>query len=168
MSASPVFELTQLTPPTIIDPALGRSNLIMHNHGSYDVRELTAVELHDLIDATKDGNSDAIRTSVAFVIAESFGYWHNRARAKLCRHFKNNPPALKECDRMVDAISGRLTSGNFYEQFKDQLAMAIRFNRDRMEYSANIALNSDREHVVRYGNRVLHAINSIPPEENSK
>ena len=69
---------------------------------------------------------------------------------------------------MVDAISGRLTSGNFYEQFKDQLAMAIRFNRDRMEYSANIALNSDREHVVRYGNRVLHAINSIPPEENSK
>ena len=140
---------------------------IMTFHAPRDVRELTKGDLHDLIDATKSGCSDAIKTSVAFVTTESFGYWHNRARAKLCRYFKNHPPLPKQCDRMVDAICGRLISGNFYEQFRDQLSMAIRFNCDRMQDSANIALKSDREYIVRYGNRVLHAIKSIPPRGNA-
>lgn len=139
----------------------------MPSYAPRDVRNLTAVQLHDLIDDTKAGSDDAIRQSVAFVIAESFGYWHNRARAKLCRHFKNHPPTPKQRDRMVDAICGRLIAGNFFEQFKDQLSMAIRFNRDRMEESAKIAINSDREYIVRYGNRVLHAISSIPPSGNA-
>lgn len=64
---------------------------------------------------------------------------------------------------MVAAVCGRLISGNFYEQFKDQLSMAIRFNCDRMAKAANIAIKSDREYIRRYGHRVLHAIDSIPP-----
>ena len=139
----------------------------MSGYPPRDIRELTAVELHDLIDATKAGDTDAIKQSVAFVTAESFGYWHNRARAKLCRHFKNHPPSQKQCDRMVGTICGRLTSGNFYEQFRDQLSMAIRFDRDSMQKAANIALRSDREYIVRYGNRVLHAIRSIRPDETT-
>ena len=139
----------------------------MSGYPPRDIRELTAIELHDLIDATKAGDTDAIKQSVAFVTAESFGYWHNRARAKLCRHFKNHPPSQKQCDRMVGTICGRLTSGNFYEQFRDQLSMAIRFDRDSMQKAANIALRSDREYIVRYGNRVLHAIRSIRPDETA-
>ena len=139
----------------------------MNGHPPLDVRELSKGELHDLIAATKAGDPDAIKHSVAFVTVESFGYWHNRARAKLCRHFKNHPPSPKQCDRLVDAICRRLISGNFHEQFKDQLSMAIRFNRDRMEKCGNIALKSDREHVVRYGHRVLHAIRSIPHPTNA-
>ena len=139
----------------------------MNGHPPLDVRELSKGELHDLIAATKAGDPDAIKQSVAFVTVESFGYWHNRARAKLCRHFKNHPPSQKQCDRMVGTIYGRLTTGNFHEQFRDQLSMAIRFNRDRMEEAANIALRSDREYIVRYGNRVIHAIRSIRPEETA-
>ena len=112
----------------------------MTGHPPRDIREITAIELHDLIDATKAGDPDAIKRSVQFITVESFGYWHNRARAKLCRHFKNHPPSQQQCARMVGAICGRLTTGNFYEQFKDQLSMAIRFNRGRMEEAANIAL----------------------------
>ena len=137
----------------------------MTRHPPRDIRELTKGELHDLIDATKAGDSDAVKQSVAFVTVESFGYWHNRARAKLCRHFKNHPPSPNQCARMVGAICGRLTSGKFYEQFKDQLSMAIRFDRDSMQKAANVALTSDREYIVRYGNRVLHAIQSTRPEE---
>lgn len=128
----------------------------------HDVRDLTANELHDLIDDTKAERPKAVRKAVSFVTTESFGYWHNRARAKLCRHFKNHPPQPNECDRMVAAVCGRLISGNFYEQFKDQLSMAIRFNCDRMASAANVAIKSEREYVRRYGHRVLHAIDSIP------
>ena len=139
----------------------------MANYATRDIRDLTKGQLHDLIDDAKAGDSDAIKQAIAFILVESFGYWHNRARAKLCRHFKNHPPSPKQCDRLVDAICGRLISGNFYEQFKDQLSMAIRFNRDRMEKCGNIALKSDREYVVRYGHRVLHAIRSIPHPTNA-
>ena len=140
---------------------------IMANYATRDIRDLTKGQLHDLIDDAKAGDSDAIKQAIAFILVESFGYWHNRARAKLCRHFKNHPPSPKQCDRLVDAICRRLISGNFHEQFKDQLSMAIRFNRDRMEKCGNIALKSDREHVVRYGHRVLHAIRSIPHPTNA-
>ncbi len=68
---------------------------------------------------------------------------------------------------MVDAVCGRLLSGNFYEQFTDQLSMAIRFNPKRMEECGRRALDSDREHVVRYAKRVLHAIRSLPEFGNA-
>ena len=141
---------------------------IMPSYAPRHIRDITAVQLHDLIDETKSGSTDAIRQSVEFVIAESFGYWHNRARAKLCRHFKNHRPKPAQCDRMVTAIIGRLISGNFYEQFRDQLSMAIRFDSKRMKDSAAIAIESDREYIRRYGNRVLHSITSIPDSENAR
>ena len=40
--------------------------------------------------------------------------------------------------------------------------MAIRFNPKRMKECGRRALDSDREHFVRYAKRVLHAIRSIP------
>ena len=131
------------------------------------IRDLTAGQLHDLIDDTKAGDSDAIRHAIEFILVESFGYWHNRARAKLCRYFKSHPPSPQQCNRLVAAICGRLISGNFYEQFKDQLSMAIRFNPDRMRKCGQTALKSDRDYVVRYGHRVLHAIDSIPRPPNA-
>ena len=131
-----------------------------------EFRELSKGELHDLIRATKSGNSGAINQAVAFFTVESFGMWHNRARANLCRHFKNHPPGPMQCDQMVETICERLISGNFSEQFTDRLSIAIRFNRDRMQEAAHIALRSDREYIVRYGHRVLHAISSIRPKEN--
>lgn len=124
------------------------------------IRSLTKPELHSLIDDVQLGDTDVTSRAVAFVIAESFGMWHNRARAKLCRYFKNHPPSEYECQRMVDAITSRLIDGRFSEQFKDQLSMAIRFDPNRMAEVATVASRSDREYIRRYADWVCHSLNS--------
>lgn len=113
-----------------------------------------------MIADVKRGDADAIARAVAFVEAESFGLWHNRARAKLCRHFKNHPPSGDFRERMVDAIVNRLIDGRFYEQFKDQLSMAIRFSPERLKHAALVAVESDWDYIRRYGYRVLHVLKS--------
>ena len=116
----------------------------------------------------KAGDGSAVVRSIDFLIRESLGVWHNRARAKLCRFFKNHPPESDECARLVDAVCRRLLTGQFYEQFSDQLSMAIRFDRDRMAESAAVAVKSEREYIRRYGARILHAIDSIPRTPSSE
>jgi hypothetical protein len=138
------------------------------SHAAIWIRSLSKTDLECLIDDVKRGDEDAISRSIAFLTAESFGYWHNRARAKLCRHFKNNPPPSSDRDRLVDAIIGRLLGGYFYEQFFDQLSMAIRFAPDRLKRAASIANDSDREYIRRYGVRVQHAIESMPPKTDGE
>lgn len=125
------------------------------------VRSLSKPDLDVLIYDVKRGQADAIRRAVDFVTAESFGYWHNRARAKLCRHFKNHPPPEEDSKRLVDAIASRLIDGRFSEQFEDQLSMAIRFDPARMADIADVASRSDREYIRRYAERVRHALSSV-------
>ena len=124
------------------------------------IRTLTKSDLHSLIDDVKRGDPDATSRATVFVAAESFGMWHNRARANLCRYFKNHPPSDGECKRMVDAIVNRLTDGRFSEQFKDQLSMAIRFDPDRMAEAVTIASSSERGYIRRYADWVRHALDS--------
>ena len=124
------------------------------------IRSLTKSELHSLIDDVKSGDSDATTRATVFVATESFGMWHNRARAKLCRYFKNHPPSDDECKRMVDTIVSRLIDGRFSEQFKDQLSMAIRFDPDRMADAVVVASGSDRDYIRRYADWVRHVLNS--------
>lgn len=122
---------------------------------------LTKVELHTLILEVNRGDVEATSKAVVFVSTESFGMWHNRARAKLCRHFKNHPPTEEEKKRMVDVIIDRLISGKFSEQFKDQLAMAIRFAPNRMTEAASVAFVSPKDYVRRYGAWIQNALSSL-------
>ena len=124
------------------------------------IRSISKQELHSLIEEVKRGNLDAKAKAIAFVAAESFGIWHNRARAKLCRYFKNHPPTKDACQTLTEAISSRLIDGRFSEQFKDQLAMAIRFDPDQMAETAAIALRSDKEYIRRYAAWTQHVIAS--------
>ncbi|AZB72249.1 hypothetical protein [Synechococcus elongatus] len=122
--------------------------------------KLTKIDLYQLIEEVKAGNSDAIAKATLFVAHESFGLWHNRARAKLCRHFKNHPPARENCDQMIDAVIQRLIDGRFSEQFIDQLSMAIRLDPKRMHAAAIAALTSEKAYVRRYAEQVIHILNS--------
>ncbi|KAA1257363.1 hypothetical protein LF1_52120 [Rubripirellula obstinata] len=124
------------------------------------IRSLTKPELLTLVADVKRDDPTAVSQAVAFVCAERFGMWHNRARARLCRHFKNHPPPQRDCDLLVDAIIKRLLDSNFYEQFKDQLAMAIRFSPDRLSDAAQLAFDSDRDYIRRYAQWVHHSLNS--------
>ncbi|WP_039962531.1 hypothetical protein [Rhodopirellula europaea] len=131
------------------------------------IRSLTKSELHTLINDVKAGDQDAIARATAFVSAESFGMWHNRARAKLCRYFKNHPPSPDQCRRMVDAIINRLTDGRFSEQFKDQLSMAIRLAPDGMADAAALASGSERGYIRRYATWVRNTLDSSETTQDS-
>ncbi|MEM1226872.1 MAG: hypothetical protein AAGJ40_14330 [Planctomycetota bacterium] len=61
---------------------------------------------------------------------------------------------------MVDAIVSRLIDGRFYEQFKDQLSMAIRFAPDRLAEAANVASSSEKDYIRRYAAWVRHVLDS--------
>lgn len=124
------------------------------------IRVLTKSELHTLIEDVKRGDPDATNRATIFVASESFGMWHNRARAKLCRYFKNHPPSDAECNRMVDVIANRLFDGRFSEQFTDQLSMAIRFAPDRLAEAASVAARSEKVYIRRYSDWVRNALNS--------
>ena len=90
--------------------------------------------------------------------------WHNRARAKICRNLKNHPPDSTLRSQLVGVIIDRLRTGRFYEQFSDQLAMAIRFDAQRMKTAAERLLDHKKDYVRRYARRVLHSVESIPTQ----
>ena len=129
------------------------------------MRTATKSDLHTLIDDVKRGDAQTVSKATSFVAAETFGMWHNRARAKLCRHFKNNPPPGGECQAMVDAIIDRLISGQFSEQFKDQLSMAIRFSPTQMADAAKVAAESDKDYIRQYGKWVFHVLDSSQSDD---
>ena len=108
-------------------------------------------ELGDLINRVKGNDSDAIEEAIAFTVRESFGIWHGRARASICRNLRNKDISEADKDLLVECICNRLLSGNFSEQFKEQLTMAVRFRPDELLECALQALKSDKEYIRRYG-----------------
>ena len=115
-------------------------------------------ELDALIVRLNQGDEDAIEESVAFVTGESFGIWHGRARAHICRNLKNIAIEDVIKDRLVECICQRLVSGNFSQQFKDQLMMALRFRPARLKDCAELAAGSSKDYVRRYAAWVAHKL----------
>ena len=124
-------------------------------------------DLRELIDRIKASDAIAIEEAAVFVAKESYGLGHGRARARICRNLKTRtiPCALQ--DLLVQAISGRLLSGAFSEQFKDQLATAIRFRPVEMAQYARQACESEKEYIQRYGHWVLEKLARIPPHRRN-
>ena len=112
--------------------------------------------LLDLVERIKQDDADAVEEAVVFCRAESRGLWHGRARAKICRNLKTRNIAPQFQDLLVETISSRLANGNFSQQFKDQLTMAIRFRPQQMQACATLALESPKTYVQRYARWVLN------------
>jgi len=121
-------------------------------------------ELQELIVRLKGDDADAIEEAVMFAAKESVGLWHGRARAKICRNLKNRTIPRHLQDILVQAVFNRLLDGAFSEQFKDQLAMAIRFRPLDMAHYATLACESQKDYVQRYGHWVLEKLSRIPPQ----
>jgi hypothetical protein len=94
---------------------------------SADMR-LSKPGLHDLADRLLADEPDAVERCVAFLIAESRGFWHNRARAMMSRRLKHCTLSAAQRDALVAGITTRLVTGAFPEQFKDQLRLALRID----------------------------------------
>lgn len=111
---------------------------------------LTKQELHILADGLLVQDSTAIHDCIAFVLAETRGLWHGRARAMMCRRLKHCTLGRAHSTQLQACILKRLRSGAFSEQFKDQLRLAMHLNAKQTLAAGEEAMASDRPHVRRY------------------
>ena len=103
---------------------------------------------------------EAIYECIEFTLAESFGVWHNRARAKICRNLAGRLRDVRLKDRLVRVIANRLITGQFGQQFKDQLRMAVRFEPERLRKAAVQVKDDNRQYVRRYAQWTLNFVDS--------
>ena len=131
-----------------------------HDMSQSNLKELAALDKGDLYDLATNLVSKevgAIEKCVEFILANTKGVWHGRARAMMCRRLKHCeiPPNLRQ--QLVNCITDRLASGSFSEQFDDQLRLAIRLDRKRTFEVAHRCLTStSKEHVRRFAEWVIN------------
>jgi hypothetical protein len=113
-------------------------------------------DLYRLADGLLLNDRAAIDGCVDFVLAETKGKWHGRARAKMCRRLKHCEIREEQRKQLVACIIGRLSLGNFSEQFYDQLRFAIHADRQAVLEAARENLSGfPKDHVKRYSAWVL-------------
>ena len=116
---------------------------------------LSKAQLHELADRLLHNNHRAIAESVAFLEAETRGVWHGRARAKLARRLKHCALSQEQQMRLIAAIMRRLVTGNFSEQFKDQLRLVLHLDHAQAFATARICATHSKAHVRRYAAWIL-------------
>ena len=116
---------------------------------------MSKVAVRALADSLLDGQPDVVETCVRFVSAETVNLWHGRGRAMMCRRLKHIPLARNQKGRLVESILDRLATGQFSEQFRDQLRLALHLDRGATLAAATRALESEKPHVKRYSKWVL-------------
>lgn len=108
---------------------------------------------HDLLRLADDllGHDPlVIERCVAFVCAETRGIGHGRARAMTCRRLKHAVLNRSASEKLQSSILGRLERGDFSEQFKDQLRLAIHLSPKSTLAACQRGVASARPHVKRY------------------
>src|SRR5512146_1643852 len=116
---------------------------------------MSKMEVRALADALLDAQPGVVETCVRFVCADTMKLWHGRGRAMMCRRLKHIPLARNQKERLVECILHRLTTGQFSEQFRDQLRLALHLDREGTLSAATRALESEKPHVKRYSRWVV-------------
>lgn len=123
-------------------------------------------DLHCLADLLLEKDAAAIEHCVLFVIAETRGFWHGRARAMMCRRLKHCELGQQHRAQLVEAITSRLATGLFSEQFKDQLRLAMHLDfQQTVGACREIVISAPRLHVRRYAQWVLLHEGGHQPEQ---
>jgi hypothetical protein len=116
---------------------------------------LSRRELRDFADRVAENDPDAIEFATRFFERETKGTWHNRARAMLARRFKHCELNDSQKRRVQSAIYRRLHTGEFFEHFKDQLRLALHFDRGETITEAAEASKRPVPHVIQYSRWIL-------------
>ena len=122
------------------------------------VEELEALDKADLYDLAYGlvlKQEGAVERCVEFILAETKGNWHGRARAMMCRRLKHCDVNAEQSRQLVSCISRRLTTGDFAEQFYDQLRLAMHLDQKSTFDIAQTCLASPKEHVRRFAAWIL-------------
>ena len=121
-----------------------------------ELENLDKGDLYDLADGLLACDCEAIDRCFEFILAETRGVWHGRARAMMCRRLKHCDIATERRQRLVDCIMNRLVSGDFSEQFRDQLRLAMHLDPERTFKLAHRCLtSSSKEHIRRLAQWVV-------------
>jgi hypothetical protein len=108
-------------------------------------------DLNELADRLKDQNDrEAVDFCVGFIEAETKGIWHGRARAMMCRRLKHVMVSDPQRKRLVATILNRFSSGDFSEQFKDQLRLVLQIDPAATYKMARERQNDPLPHIRRY------------------
>lgn len=126
---------------------------------------LSKQELRALADRLLVQDALALDACIAFVLADTRGLWHGRARAMICRRLKHCPLGRSQRTQLLSGILERLQTGAFSEQFKDQLRLARHLDRPRTLAAGERALASSRPYVQRYAQWTVAVCQppSLPP-----
>jgi len=115
-----------------------------------EFQSLTKLQLHELADNLLLCEPAVLDYCVEFVVAETKGFWHGRARAIMCRRLKHCQLGRTHRTKLLASILGRLKSGEFSEQFKDQLRLAFHLDLKQTLSVCQQASSSSKLHVRRY------------------
>ena len=126
---------------------------------------LSKAELHELADGLLNSEPLAVDRCIGFVLAESQGLWHGRARAMMCRRLKHCHLGKAHRTDLVHGITQRLLQGRFSEQFKDQLRLALRLDKPYTLAMCERCLISPKAYVRRYAEWAIKTFQSsaFPP-----
>lgn len=116
---------------------------------------LHKADLHQLADRLLSDDPEAIELCVAFIEVDTLGNWHGRARAHMARRLKHCTLSPQQQARLLAAILGRLASGRFAEQFKDQIRLALFLDAAQALAVARNCLDHPKEYVRRYAAWIL-------------
>lgn len=120
-----------------------------------ELERLSKPQLHSLADSLLSQEPLAVQQCVEFILAETQGVWHGRARAMMCRRLKHCRLDEGQSQQLVACITRRLVEGAFSEQFKDQLRLAMHLDPSLLFQRARDAAKSPMAHVRRYAQWVL-------------
>lgn len=118
---------------------------------------LTKRELHDLADGLLVPEPWIVERCVGFILAETRGLWHGRARAIMCRRLKHCDLGRTHRTALLKCILGRLADGSFSEQFKDQLRLARHLDPEQTRKVAQACVSDPKvkSYAKRYAEWVL-------------
>ena len=118
-------------------------------------KTLSKQELHALADGLLFAEPVDVDYCVKFVLSETKGLWHGRARAMMCRRLKHCALSRNTRASLLRCILGRLQEGEFSEQFKDQLRLALHLDLKQTLKACQGAILSTKPHVRRYASWAL-------------
>ena len=120
-----------------------------------ELESLSKRDLHQLADDLVLKETGAVEKCVEFVLAETEGLWHGRARAMMCRRLKHCEITAEQRRQLVACITERLALGNFSEQFYDQLRLAMYLDQKRVEVAHKCLSGVPKDHVRRFAIWIL-------------
>ena len=98
---------------------------------------------------------EVVESCIKFIEADTKGVGDGRVRALMCRRLKHCTLSKKQRNRLVFYVTERLLTGNFSQQFKDELRLALFLDPSRTFEAARQSLKDRRNYVRRYAEWVL-------------